>query len=154
LRHPLHALFLLLVSAFLFSVFRTITSDRHIPASTAVIHDRSLRGEIISRDGYTVSSSSKLYQATVYTNAIAPGKKELFFKLFSIYSGIDEKALREKFFTKSGKARTGRVTLSYSLNARNAIQLKSLAFKLRKLKVFRSIKIIYQSVIDLYLKFV
>jgi len=137
----LYALFLLLVSAFLFSVFRTITSDRHIPASTAVIHDRSLRGEIISRDGYTVSSSSKLYQATVYTNAIAPGKKELFFKLFSIYSGIDEKALREKFFTKSGKARTGRVTLSYSLNARNAIQLKSLAFKLRKLKVFRSIKI-------------
>ena len=137
----LFALFVLLISAFLFSVFRTITSDRHIPASTAVIHDRSLRGEIVSKDGYTISSSSKLYQATVYANAIAPGKKALFFKLFSIYSGIDEKELKKKFFTKSGKPKTGRVTLSYSLNARNAIQLKSLAFKLRKLKVFRSIKI-------------
>ena len=136
----LYALFVLLISAFLFSIFRTITFSRHIPASTAVIHDRSLRGEIISKDDYTVSSSYKLYQATVYANAIDPGKKELFFKLFSIYSGIEEEALRKKFYDKKGNPKRGRVTLTYKLNARNAIQLKSLAFKLRKLKVFRSIK--------------
>ena len=136
----LYTLFLLLVSAFLFSVLRTITSDRRIPSSTAVVHDRSLRGEIISKDGYTLSSSYKLYQATVYAESIDPDKKELFFKLFSIYSGIDEAELKKKFYGKNGKAKKGRVTLSYSLDARSAIQLKSLAFKLRKLKVFRSTK--------------
>ena len=136
----LYALFVLLVFAFLFSVFRTITSDRRIPATTAVIHDRSLRGEIVSKDGYTVSSSYKLYQATVYAESIDPQKKELFLKLFSIYSGIDEEDLKRKFYDKKGKPKKGRITLSYNLNARNAIQLKSLAFKLRKLKVFRSIK--------------
>ena len=136
----LYAFFVLLILAFLFSVFRTITSERRIPASTAVIHDRSLRGEIVSKDGYTVSSSYKLYQATVYAESIDPQKKELFLKLFSIYSGIDEEELKQKFYDKKGKPKKGRITLSYSLNARNAIQLKSLAFKLRKLKVFRSIK--------------
>ena len=136
----LYVLFLLLVSAFLLSVFRTITSDRRIPASTAVIHDRSLRGEIISKDGYTLSGSYKLYQATVYAEAIDPEKRALFFKLFSIYSGIDEADLKKKFYDKKGKAKKGRITLSYSLDTRNAIQLKSLAIKLRKLKVFRSIK--------------
>jgi cell division protein FtsI (penicillin-binding protein 3) len=136
----LYILFLLLVAAFLFSVFRTITSERHIPASTATIHDRSLRGKIVSKDNYTVSSSYKLYQATVYVESIDPEKMELFLKLFSIYSNIDEERLKKKFYDKKGKPKHGRITLSYSLDARSAIQLKSLAFKLRKLKVFRSTK--------------
>ena len=136
----LYTLFVLLISAFLFSVFRTITSDRHIPAKTAVIHDRSLRGDIISKDGYTLSSGYKLYQATVYAKGIDPDKKELFIKLFSIYSDIDEENLKKRFYDKKGKKKTGRVTLSYNLNARKAIQLKSLAYKLRQLKVFQSIK--------------
>jgi cell division protein FtsI (penicillin-binding protein 3) len=136
----LYALFVLLVSAFLFSVFRTITSDRKIPSQTAVIHDRSLRGDIISKDGYTLSSSYKLYQATVHAKNIDPAKKELFLELFSIYSGISKEELRKKFYDKKGKKRTGRVTLSYNLDARKAIQLKSLGYKLRQLKVFRSTK--------------
>ncbi len=136
----LYGIFVFLVLAFLFSVFRTILSDRYIPAKTAVIHDRSLRGDIISKDGYTLSSSYKLYQATVYARGIDPKKKELFIKLFSIYSDIDEETLKKKFYDKKGKKKTGRVTLSYSLNARKAIQLKSLAYKLRQLKVFRSVK--------------
>ncbi len=136
----LYFLFVILVFSFLFSVFNTITSDRRIPAKTSVIHDRSLRGDIISKDGYTLSSSYKLYQATVYAKGIDPNKKELFIKLFSIYSGIDEETLKKRFYDKKGKKKTGRVTLSYNLDARKAIQLKSLAYKLRQLKVFRSIK--------------
>ncbi|MEA3492149.1 MAG: penicillin-binding protein 2 [Campylobacterota bacterium] len=136
----LYGIFLFLISAFLFSVFRTITSDRDIPAKTSVIHDRSLRGDIISKDGYTLSSSYKLYQATVHVKNIDPNKEDLFFKLFSIYSGLDESKLKKRFYTKDGKRKTGRVTLSYNLNERSAIQLKSLAFKLRKLKVFRATK--------------
>ena len=136
----LYVLFILLVFAFLFSVFRTITSDRRIPASTAVIHDRSLRGRIISKDGYTLSSSYKLYQATIHAESLDPDKKELFIKLFSIYSGIDEAAVRKRFYDKHGKLKKGRIILSYSLDARSAIQLKSLGRKLRKMKVFRSSK--------------
>ena len=136
----LYIFFIILIFAFLASVFRTITSDRRIPAKTAVIHDRSLRGDIISQDGYTASSSYKLYKAIVHADSIAPEKKDLFFKLFSIYSGIDEKELRKKFYTKKGKKKNGNITLSYNIDARRAIQLKSLAYKLRKLKVFRSIK--------------
>ena len=136
----LYILFVILIAIFLFTVFRIITSDRRIPPSVSVIHDRSLRGEIISKDGYIVSSSQKLYRASVYAAAIKPEKKDLFLKLFSIYSGIDKAELIKTFYTKNGKEKRGRVILSSKLDARSAIQLKSLARKLRKLKVFRSIK--------------
>jgi len=136
----LFGIFILLISVFVLSVLRTIMSDRDIPAKRSVIHDRSLRGKIISKDGYTLSNSYKIYQATVYVKNIDPNKEELFFKLFSIYSGIDESKLKKKFYTKSGKRKTGRVVLSNKLNAKNAINLKSLAYKLQKLKVFRATK--------------
>ncbi|MEA3418462.1 MAG: penicillin-binding protein 2 [Campylobacterota bacterium] len=136
----LYILFIILILAFLISIFRTITSDRRIPAKTAVIHDRSLRGDIISEDGYTVSSGYKLYKAIVHADSINPDKKKLFLKLFSIYSGIDEEKLKKKFYTKKGKKKNGNITLSYNIDARRAIQLKSLAYKLRKLDVFRSVQ--------------
>lgn len=137
--YMLYILFVILIAIFLFSVFRTITSGRHMPSSVSTIHDRSLRGEIISKDGYTVSSSQKRYRASVYAAAIKPEKKDLFLKLFSIYSGLDEAELSREFYDKNGKEKRGRVILSSKLNARSAIQLKSLARKLRKLNVFRSI---------------
>jgi len=136
----LFAIFILFMLTFVFSILHTIMSNRDIPAKRSVIHDRSLRGKIISKDGYTLSNSYKIYQATVYVKNIDPKKEELFFKLFSIYSGIDESDLKKKFYTKNGKRKTGRVVLSNQLNARNAINLKSLAYKLQKLKVFRATK--------------
>ncbi len=136
----LFILLVLLLLAFLFSLFRTVTSGRQIPASTAVIHDRSLRGDIISKDGYILSSSHKLYQATVYAKSIKPRMMGLFLRLFSIYSGIDEESLKKTFYDKNGKRKTGLITLSYSLDSRSALQLKSLARKLRKMEVFRPFK--------------
>jgi cell division protein FtsI (penicillin-binding protein 3) len=62
----------------------------------------------------------------------------MFIKLFSIYSGIPEKEIRKKIREKKGK---GNIILSKTLNAKQAMQLKTLAYKLRQLKVFRSIKI-------------
>jgi len=134
-------LFILLViamSLFLFSVLGTISSDRRIPSQNATIHDRSFRGNIISADNYTLSSSHKTYQAVIRGESIDPGKKAMFIKLFSIYSGIPEKTLKKKIREKKGK---GNIILSKTLNAKQAMQLKSLAYKLRQLKVFRSIKI-------------
>ena len=142
-KNKISFLFLLLVLAmgiFLFSVLKTITSDRRIPSHNATIHDRSFRGAIISADKYTLSSSEKTYQAIIRGASIEPGKKAMFIKLFSIYSGISEKELRKKFKDRKGKEIKGNITLSKSINSRTAMQLKSLAYKLRKLGTFRWVK--------------
>ncbi len=136
-------LFILLVIAvtlFLLSILKTITSDRRIPSHHSTIHDRSFRGAIISADNYTLSSSQKTYQAVIRGASINPEKKAIFIKLFSIYSGIDEEKLRKKFKNSKGKEIKGNIILSKSITSRSAMQLKSLAYKLRKLGVFRSIK--------------
>jgi len=136
----LYILILLTMSLFLFSVLRTITSDRRVPSNTSTIHDRSFRGAIISADGYTLADSQKTYQAVIRGSSISPEKKPLFVKLFSIYSGIPEKKILKKFKNRKGKEIRGNIILSKSINARAAMQLKSLAYKLRKLGVFHSIK--------------
>lgn len=142
-KNKISFLFLLLLLAmgiFLFSVLRTITSDRRIPSHNSTIHDRSFRGAIISADDYTLSSSQKTYQAVIRGASIDPDKKALFVKLFSIYSGIPEKKILKRFKNRKGKEIKGNIVLSKTIHARSAMQLKSLAYKLRKLDVFQSIK--------------
>ena len=136
----LFLLLLLAMSIFLFSVLNTISSDRRIPSHNSTIHDRSFRGAIISADDYTLSSSQKTYQAVIRGASIDPEKKALFVKLFSIYSGIPEKKILKKFKNRKGKEIKGNIILSKTINARSAMQLKALAYKLRKLDVFQSIK--------------
>jgi len=141
-KYKISGLFIILtvvISIFLFSVLKTITTDRRIPSHNSTIHDRSYRGNIISADGYTLSSSLKTYQAVIRGASIVPQKKEVFIKLFSIYSGIPVEKLRKKF-KKKGKEISGNIVLSRTINARHAMQLKSLAYKLRKLDVFQSTK--------------
>jgi len=142
-KNKISFLFLLLLLAmgiFLFSVLKTISSDRRIPSHNSTIHDRSFRGAIISADDYTLSSSQKTYQAVIRGASIDPDKKALFVKLFSIYSGIPEKKILKRFKNRKGKEIKGNIILSKTINARSAMQLKSLAYKLRKLDVFQSIK--------------
>jgi cell division protein FtsI (penicillin-binding protein 3) len=136
----LYALLLLLVAAFLYSAFRTIHSDRHLPRQTATIHDRALRGKIVSRDGYTLSLPHKTYKAIVYAPSIDPGKRALFVRLFSIYSGRTEEAIEQSFLNKKGKPKRGYITLAKAIDAGSAIHLKSLAYKLRRLRVFLPVK--------------
>jgi len=129
-----------IMSIFLLSVLKTIASDRRIPSHHTTIYDRSLRGKIISSDNYVLSDSQKSYKAIVRVESIDPQKKELFIRLFSIYSGIKEEKLLKTFKNRRGEAKKGNIILSKTINTRSAMQLKSLAYKLRKLKVFRSIK--------------
>ena len=136
-------LFLLIVAGmfiFLFSIFNTVTKERRIPAQYATVYERSTRGSIISADGYTLSSSHKSYKAVVRGASIVPEKREVFIKLFSIYSGIPEKEIQKRFFDKKGKPKQGTIILSRQLDFQAASQLKSLAYKLRRLGVFRYIK--------------
>jgi cell division protein FtsI (penicillin-binding protein 3) len=142
-KNKISVLFLLLLFMmliFLFSVLKTISSDRRIPSHNSTIHDRSFRGSIISQDGYTLSSSQKTYQAVIRGASIVPEKKALFVKLFSIYSGIPEEKVLKKFKNRKGKEIKGNIVLSKTINSRSAMQLKSLAYKLQKLDVFQSIK--------------
>ncbi len=142
-KNKISFLFILLVIAmaiFLTSILNTISSDRRIPSYYSTIHDRSFRGAIISADGYTLSSSQKTYQAVIRGESIEPDKKSLFVKLFSIYSNIPEEKLLKKFKNRKGKEIRSNIILSKSINARSAMQLKSLSYKLRKLAVFRPIK--------------
>ncbi len=134
----LFLLMVLLLLGFLGSVLGTLRSDRHLPPHTAVIHDRALRGAILSKDAYTLSRSNKTYEATVHARSIVPEKKELFIRLFSIYSGMDEAEVRQAFLDKKGRPRQGFVTLGKTIDASTAIQLKILARKLRRLGVFRA----------------
>jgi len=142
-KNKISFLFLLIVLAlfiFLSSVLKTISSDRRIPSHHTTIMDRSFRGAIISADDYTLSSSQKTYQAVIRGSSIIPEKKKLFVKLFSIYSGMPEKKILKRFKNRKGKEIKGNIILSKTINARSAMQLKSLAYKLRKLDVFRSIR--------------
>lgn len=142
-KYKILALFLFLAVAmgiFLSSILKTIISERRIPNHNTIIHDRSFRGSIISADNYTLSSSQKTYQAVIRGASIVPEKKEVFIRLFSIYSGIPETDIRKRFKNRKGKEITGNIVLSNRITSRHAMQLKSLAYKLRKLGVFRSIK--------------
>ncbi len=136
----LFVLIVLLVLVFLSSVLRTISSDRHLPAQTATIHNRSLRGKIISKDDYTLGLPHKIYKAVVYAPGIDPAKMDMFVHLFSIYSGMREEDIRKSFIDKKGQKKKGYVTISKNIDANSAISLKSLAYKLRRLGVFRPVK--------------
>jgi cell division protein FtsI (penicillin-binding protein 3) len=136
----LFGLALFLVAIFLGAVFRTLKSERRLPPRTSVIHDRALRGAIISRDLYTLSRSTKIYQATVHAKSIVPGKKELLIRLFSIYSDRNESEIRRAFLDRNGHPKTGYVVLDKSLDASRAVSLRSLAYQLRRMHVFRAFK--------------
>ncbi len=127
-------LFILIIVGFIIFLsvmFYTSVKKRHIPSIYTSESTKAQRGDIISQDGFHIASTQKLYKATVNTRNIDPNKKELFIQLFSIYSGVDQKSIRKKL-----NSRKGSVVLSYLINPKNAQYLKTLAFELRRLKVF------------------
>ena len=116
--------------SFLGSIIHTALSERQIPKLVISETNRALRGPIVSKEGFRLVFSQKLYKAMVNTRNIDPDKRELFVRLFSIYSGIPEKDIKKRLHAK------GNVVLSYSIDANRAKYLKELARKLRLLKVF------------------
>ncbi|MDD2830078.1 MAG: penicillin-binding protein 2 [Sulfuricurvum sp.] len=128
------ALFVVLLfgfAIFLAVMFYTAVHDRDIPSIYSEENSKAQRGTIISADGFHIATTQKLYKAVVNTRNIDPDKEELFIQLFSIYSGIDASEIRQRLHTRRGS-----VTLSYHLGPKEAMYLKTLAFELRKLKVF------------------
>ena len=127
-------LFVLLIlgfTIFLSVMFINALKERHSPSCYTSDTTRAQRGSIISADGFHIATTQKLYKAMVNTKNIDPGKRELFVQLFSIYSGMDAKEIREKITSTRGT-----VVLSYSIDPKRAQYLKSLAFELLQQKIF------------------
>ena len=82
----LFSFILLFLLILFFSVFRTITEKRHMPALKGEKTELSVRGDIISYDNFKIASSKKVYKAMIDTRYLDPLKEELFLNLFSIYS--------------------------------------------------------------------
>ena len=130
-------LIFVLLMIFLITVFRTTLSDGYIGDRFISKENRAIRGKIISADGYTLAYSQKHYRAEINTRSIDPKKKDLFISLFSIYSGISKEQLKRKFINRRGKQIKGRIVLCDDIDVRLASDLKSLGYKMNKMKVFR-----------------
>jgi len=127
----------LLLFIFLSTLLGIMNSDRHTDNKFISIENKAVRGKIVSADNFVVAFSKKQFRAEVNTRSIDPKKKDLFVKLFSIYSGISEKKILSKFFTKSGKAIKGRIILCDNIDVRLSSDLKSLSHKMSSLDIFR-----------------
>ncbi len=108
-----------------------VVKPRDLPSLYSKNTSYAMRGNIVSADGFTLAYTTKLYKAVVNTRFMDPQKKDLFIELFSIYSGIDTKEIRDKL-----SQRDGVVVLSYNIMEKNAQYLKKLAYELRRYKVF------------------
>jgi len=129
----------LILAAFIIliiSISNTIKNSRDLPSLLTTKKDLAVRGNIYSADGFKIGTSRKIFSASIDTRSLTPDKKELFITLFSIYSNIPKDKLRKKISSKKGY-----LILSRTIDQRVAKDLKSLAFKLRRLRVFQSIRI-------------
>jgi len=106
-----------------------------MPSLYAVESSKASRGAIISADGFHLATTKKLYKAVVDTRYIDPQKRELFIKLFNIYSSIPIKTIKKRLAKHKGV-----VVLSYNVEEIQANYLKKLSHELRRLKVFLSLK--------------
>jgi cell division protein FtsI (penicillin-binding protein 3) len=122
---------------FLSTIIGIINSDRKTDNKFITIENKAIRGKIISKDNFVVSFSQKQFRAEVNTRSIDPRKKDLFVKLFSIYSGIPEKEILSKFISKKGRTIKGRIVLCDNIDVRLSSDLKSLSHKMSSLGIFR-----------------
>ena len=128
------ALFILI-----FSVSNTMNNYRRLPKLLTSQEELAVRGNIISFDNFKISSSKKVYKVSMDTRFLDINKKELFIKLFSIYSNISEKIITKKI--NDSLKDPSSIVLSYNVDSRTAKNLKELGFKLRRLNVFKSITV-------------
>ncbi len=120
-------LFIILIGAFI----HINSSDKKLPQLRISEDDKAIRGDILSRNNFTISTSKKLYKATIDTRNINPDKATLFVTLFSIFSNIPKEEIKEKLLSHYGF-----ITLSYKLDSKTARYIKQLTRKLYKMGVF------------------
>ncbi len=130
----------LLLIVLIFSVYNSATKERRLPSLETTKSELAVRGNIISNDNFKISSSKKVFKATIDTRFLDLDKKELFIELFSIYSNIPAKKIAKKI-NDSLKKKKGPLVLYYSFDSKTAKNLKELNQKLRKIDVFKALNI-------------
>ncbi|EPR3159148.1 peptidoglycan D,D-transpeptidase FtsI family protein [Campylobacter coli] len=122
------ALFFMII--FLSSIF-FLTSKRHIPNTEKDQYSLALRGNIITKDNFTITSSRQIYRAEIDLRSINKDKFDLFLKLFQIYSGISDDEIADiKKRIQKQKKRSYHFILSQNLDSKQASYLRDLAKKL------------------------
>jgi len=115
------------------AVFSSIAfGERDRPNGYTKTTSKAGRGRIISADGYALATTQKLYKAVISPKSIDPDKKELFIKLFSIYSGMKESYIRSKL-----NLNRSNVVLSYAIEPQRAKELKRLAKIFVHMNIFK-----------------
>ncbi|ECQ0731472.1 peptidoglycan D,D-transpeptidase FtsI family protein [Campylobacter coli] len=115
---------------FLSSTF-FLTSKRHIPNTEKDQYSLALRGNIITKDNFTITSSRQIYRAEIDLRSINKDKFDLFLKLFQIYSGISDDEIADiKKRIQKQKKRSYHFILSQNLDSKQASYLRDLAKKL------------------------
>ncbi len=122
------ALFFMII--FLSSTF-FLTSKRYIPNTEKDQYSLALRGNIITKDNFTITSSRQIYRAEIDLRSINKDKFDLFLKLFQIYSGISDDEIADiKKRIQKQKKRSYHFILSQNLDSKQASYLRDLAKKL------------------------
>ncbi|EAM0888229.1 penicillin-binding protein 2 [Campylobacter coli] len=122
------ALFFMII--FLSSTF-FLTSKRHIPNTEKDQYSLALRGNIVTKDNFTITSSRQIYRAEIDLRSINKDKFDLFLKLFQIYSGISDDEIADiKKRIQKQKKRSYHFILSQNLDSKQASYLRDLAKKL------------------------
>lgn len=116
---------------FVVVLFYRVSIERKLPRLQTSEANTALRGSIITKDGFSVAFTQKLYKSMVDTRNIDPNKKDMFIRLYSLYTNEDPKKIRKIIDSKKGL-----VILSNAINAKDAAYLKELARKLNKKKIF------------------
>jgi cell division protein FtsI (penicillin-binding protein 3) len=125
---------------FLYSITNTVIKHRKMPNLIGSHKNLAIRGDIKSDDNFKIATSKKLFKASIDIRCLDEQKEELFIKLFSIYSNIESKILKKKI-TKARKEKKTNFVLSYKIDARSAKNLNELKYKLRRLNVFKTIRV-------------
>ena len=97
--------------------------DRDLSRIIDKKRDKAKRGSIITADGYKVALTEKTYTATVNLADIPPANREVFIKMFSIYSDMPAVKVAHKLASKD----RGIVTLTTDLNFRQYTNLKKIS---------------------------
>ena len=108
-----------------------LTSERNLPNTEKEQFNLALRGAIITKDGFIVSSSKEVYRAEIDLRSLNLNKLDLFLKLFQIYSGADNatmKDIKKRLAIKNPKSYN--FVLLQNIDSKQASYLKELSKKL------------------------
>lgn len=129
---------LLFMIIFLSSTF-FLTSKRHIPNTEKDQYALALRGSIITKDNFTIANSKQIYRAEIDLRSLDENKRDLFLKLFQIYSGASDSEMADiRKRMQNQKKYSYNFVLLQNLNSKQASYLKDLAKKLYIQGFFKS----------------